>query len=163
MSDVLLMKVTDVKGQTQQAGYADHMELLSYSHGISQNVTTNVSNKDRTTGRPIHQDFNVTKEVDQATPSLLQGLNEGKVFKEVLIIVARSDGPKPLPIFTYTLEDAVISSMSVGGGGGKPTESISFNYSAIKWAYEVQKEEGKSGGKAVAEWDVSVNAEKAAA
>ena len=156
--DVLLMKVTDVKGQTQLDGYADHMELWSYGHGISQNVSANVSNTDRTTGRPMHQDFTVTKDVDKATPSLLQGCNEGKVYKEILITVGRNDAGKILEIFTYKLEDAVISSISVGGGGGaKPVETITFNYARIEWTYAAQKEEGAAGGQAVAKWDVSVN------
>ncbi len=157
-ADALLMKVTDVKGQTQIDKYTDYMELWSYGHGISQNVTTNVSNTDRTSGRPIHQDFTVTKDVDKATPSLIQGCNEGKVYKEVFIVVGRNDSGKLIEIFTYKLEDCVISSMSVGGGGGsKPVETITFNYARIEWTYAAQKEEGGAGGKAVAQWDVSKN------
>lgn len=156
--DVLLMKIKDLPGQTQLDGYKDHMELHSYSHGISQMVTANVSNTDRTTGRPNHGDFSVSKDVDKATPSLLQGCNEGKVYGEVLIVVGRNDAGKILKIFTYKLEDCVISSISVGGGGGgKPTENITFNYARIEWTYGAQKEEGAAGGNAVAKWDVSQN------
>lgn len=156
--DILLMKITDVPGQTQLDGYKDHMELFSYTHGISQQVTANVSNTDRTSGRPSHADFTVTKDVDKATPSLLQGCNEGKVYGEVLIVVGRNDAGKILKIFTYKLEDCVISSMSVGGGGGaKPVETLMFNYSRIEWTYGAQKEEGTAGGNAVAKWDVSLN------
>jgi type VI secretion system secreted protein Hcp len=156
--DIVLMKVTDVKGQTQLDGYADHMELFSYSHGIAQNVTANVSNKDRTTGRPIHQDFAVTKDVDQTSPSLLQACNEAKVYPEVLITVGRNDNGTILKLFTYKMEDCIISSISVsGGGGGKPIESITFNYAKIEWTYFAEKEEGGAGGSAVAKWDVSLN------
>lgn len=156
--DIVLLKMSDVKGQTQLDGYADHMELFSYNHGISQNVTANVSNTDRTTGRPHHSDFSVSKDVDQASPSLLQGCNEAKVYKEVLVTIGRNDGGKIVKLFTYKLEDAIISSISVsGGGGGKPIENISFNYSRIEWTYFAQKEEGGAGGNAVAKWDVSLN------
>ena len=156
--DIVLMKVKDVPGQTQLNGYADHMELFSFSHGISQHVTANVSNTDRTTGRPMHQDFAVTKDVDKATPSLLQGCNEAKVYSEVLITIGRNDSGAVVKLFTYKLEDCIISSMSVsGGGGGKPIETITFNYSRIEWTYYAQKEEGGAGGNAVAKWDVSLN------
>lgn len=156
--DIVLMKVKDVAGQTQLDGYADHMELFSYSHGIAQHVTANVSNTDRTTGRPMHQDFAVTKDVDKASPSLLQGCNEAKVYAEVLITVGRNDSGKVVKLFTYKLEDAIISSISVsGGGGGKPVESITWNYAKIEWTYYAQKEEGGAGGNAVAKWDVSLN------
>lgn len=156
--DIVLMKVADVPGQTQLDGYADHMELFSFSHGISQNVTANVSNTDRTTGRPNHQDFAVTKDVDKASPSLLQGCNEAKVYSEVMITVGRNDSGKVVKLFTFKLEDAVISSISMsGGGGGKPIESITWNYAKIEWTYFAQKEEGGAGGNAVAKWDVSLN------
>ncbi|MEQ9400073.1 MAG: type VI secretion system tube protein Hcp [Longimicrobiales bacterium] len=156
--DIVLMKVTDVKGQTQLDGYADHMELFSYNHGIAQHVTANVSNTDRTTGRPQHSDFSVSKDVDKASPSLLQGCNEAKVYSEVLITVGRNDGGAIVKLFTYKLEDVVISSISVsGGGGGKPVENISLNYARIEWTYYAQKEEGGAGGNAVAKWDVSLN------
>lgn len=155
--DIVLMKVSDVPGQTQLDGYKDHMELFSYSHSVSQSVTANVSNTDRTTGRPNHADFSVTKDVDKATPSLLQGCNEAKVYKEVLITIGRNDSGAIVKLFTYKLEDAIISSISVGGGGGKPVESLTFNYSRIEWTYYAQKEEGGAGGNAVAKWDVSLN------
>ena len=159
--DILLMKVKDVPGQTQLDGYKDHMELMSYGHGISQAVTANVSNTDRTSGRPTHQDFKVVKDVDKATPSLIQGCNEGKVYGEVTIVVGRNDSGKVLKIFTYKLEDCVISSMSVvGGGGAKPTETIKFNYARIEWTYGAQKEEGSAGGNSVAMWDQSLNKAK---
>lgn len=156
--NIILMKVPDVPGQTQLDGYADYMELFSYSHAISQHVTANVSNADRTTGRPVHQDFAVTKDVDKATPSLIQACNEGKIYSEVEIIVGRNDAGAIVEIFKYKLEDAIVSSMSVsGGGGGKPIETITWNYARIEWTYTAQNEEGGAGGNAVAQWDVSLN------
>ena len=156
--DIVLMKITDVKGQTLLDGYTDHMELFSYSHGIAQNVTANVSNKDRTTGRPIHQDFAVTKDVDQTSPSLLQACNEAKVFADLLITVGRNDNGTIIKLFTYEMKNVIISSISVSGGGGsKPIESITFNYSHIEWTYYAEKEEGGAGGNAVAKWDVGLN------
>ena len=141
-STTVLMSITDIKGQTKFGGYKEYMMLQSFSHGISQIVTTNVSNDDRLTGRPVHQDFSVSKDVDKATPSLLQGCNAGTVYPEVKVVVLRSDGDKVLPLFEYKLGDAVISAMSVGGGGGKPVENIAFNYSKIEWTYTGQKETG---------------------
>lgn len=156
--DIVLMKVSDVTGQTQINGYSDYMELFSYSHGISQQVTANISNTDRTTGRPIHQDFSVTKDVDKATPSLLQGCNAANVYKSVEVLVGRNDDGNIIKFFSYVMSDVIISSMSVsGGGGGKPVETITWNYAKIEWTYYAQKEAGGAGGNAVASWDVALN------
>lgn len=155
--DTVLMEVTGVPGQTQLQGYAGQMELYSFSHAVSQTATANVSNNDRVSGRPNHQDFTVTKDVDKATPSLLQGCNAATIYPVVKITVARNDGGNIIELFTYKLEDCVITNISVSGGGGKPMEVISFNYARIEWTYYAQKEEGGAGGNAVARWDVSQN------
>jgi type VI secretion system secreted protein Hcp len=52
----------------------------------------------------------------------------------------------------------VLSSVSVGGGGGdKPVESVSLNYASIKWDYTAQKEDGGKAGVVSGSWDVGAN------
>jgi len=37
----------------------------------------------------------------------------------------------------YTMSDVLISSISVGGGGGdKPVETVTLNYNQITWRFE---------------------------
>jgi type VI secretion system secreted protein Hcp len=52
----------------------------------------------------------------------------------------------------------MLSSVEVGGGGGdKPVESLSINYSGIKWDYTAQKETGGKDGILSGSWDVAAN------
>ena len=58
----------------------------------------------------------------------------------------------------YDLENALISSISIGGGNGdKPVETVTLNYSKITWTYSAQKEEGGKEGEVKGVWDVALN------
>lgn len=157
--DVILMNIKDVPGTSLMTGFEKQMELMSYSHGVSLQVTGDVSNTERTSGKSRHQDFHVTKYLDKASPLLNQKCCEGTDLGDVTITVGRNDNGTVIPLIIYTLSKTVISSVSVGGGGGdKPVESVSLNYAAIKWDYTAQKEEGGKDGTVAGSWDLGKNA-----
>ncbi len=156
--DAILMKIEGVPGTTQVTGYAGQIELMSYSHGVSMQVTGDVSNTERTSGKSRHQDFQVTKYLDKASPLLNQKLCQATELGDVTITVGRNDGGAVIPLVIYTLSKAILSSVSVGGGGGdKPVESVALNYASIKWDYTAQKEEGGAAGVVSGSWDVGAN------
>lgn len=156
--DVIIMDIPDIKGESQLDGFQDKIELLSYSHGVAMQVTGDVSNTERTSGRPNHQDVTVTKYLDRASPTLNQSCCEGKVLKTITVTVGRNDAGKIIPLIVYALENSILSSVSVGGGNGdKPVETITINYSKITWTYNPQKEEGGKEGEVKGVWDVSAN------
>jgi type VI secretion system secreted protein Hcp len=56
--DILILDCgTDIKGESKLSDFADKIELLSYSHGVAQQITADQSNTKRTSGKPNHQDF----------------------------------------------------------------------------------------------------------
>jgi type VI secretion system secreted protein Hcp len=159
--DTMLMKIKDVPGTTDMAGYEKQIEVLSYSHGVAMQVTGDVSNTERTSGKPRMQDFHVTKYIDKSTPLINQKCCEATNLGEVQLTVGRNDAGAVIPFIVYTLSDVVISSVSVGGGGGdKPVESLSLNFSGIKWDYTAQKEAGGKDGVVAGSWDVAANKKK---
>lgn len=159
MADVIMLSITDVPGTSQITGYEAQIEVLSYSHGVSQQVTGDVTNTERTSGRPMHQDFHLTKYLDKATPLLNQKCCEATNLGQVIVTIGRNDAGSVIPLIIYTMEDCIISSVSVGGGGGdKPVESLSLNYASIKWDYTAQAEESGESGTVSGGWDVSANA-----
>lgn len=158
MADVILIDLPGLEGTSQLAGFEKKIELLSYSHGVSMQVTGDVSNTERTSGRPMHQDFSMSKYIDKTTPMLNQHCCEGKLFATATITIGRNDAGVVIPLIVYTLTNVVISSVSVGGGGGdKPVESFSLNYASIKWDFSTQKEAGGKEGTVQGKWDISTN------
>ena len=162
--DVIIMDCgsTDIKGECQLDGYADKVELLSFSHGIAQQITGDQSNTKRTSGKPNHQDFTVTKYQDLASCQLINFCNWAKPIPELKIILGQNDNGKVTKTFEYTLKNALVSSLSTGGGGGgKPQETVTFNYTAITWDYAVQKSDVTDSGHGSAKWNLATNKDAA--
>lgn len=159
--DVILLKIQDktkINGETQIKDHSNEIEVLSFSHGVAMQITGDQSNTARTSGKPNHQDFTVTKYVDSATAPLIDACNKGTSLGAITVLIGRNDSGSVIPFIQYDLNDALVSSVSVGGGGGgKPQETVTFNYSGIKWTYTVQGEDVTKKGNVAASWSLATN------
>jgi len=157
--DVLLMKMDPpIDGTSTLDQYAKQIELLSFSHGVAMQITGDISNTERTSGKPNHQDFTITKYLDQSSPKLNESCCKGDNFTSVEIVVGRNDKGAVIPLITYTLKNVVLSSVSIGGGGGdKPVETVTMNYNHITWDFCKQKAEGAEQGHIPGKWDLALN------
>jgi type VI secretion system secreted protein Hcp len=157
--DTLILDCGDaIKGESTLDGYKDKIEILSFSHGVAQQITGDPSNQKRTSGRPNHQDFTCTKYVDLASAKLIDYCNQAKVIPLVKIIAGQNEQGNVNPYLTYELTNALVSSVSIGGGGGgKPQETVTFNYTKISWTYKPQKPVGDVSGQDNAKWSLETN------
>src|SRR5271154_6049055 len=116
----LFLKLEAVPGQSEVEGFAKEIECLSFSQSVSQMATQSVSNQARTRGRPDHSDFTVTKYLDESTPKILEHCNKGEDVKTAIFTVTQADGTtgKVAPLWVVTMSKALITSVSMGGGGG---------------------------------------------
>ena len=63
--DVIIMDLGGtIKGDCLLEGYTDKIEVMSYSHNVAMQVTNDVSNAERISGRPHIGEFTVTKFID---------------------------------------------------------------------------------------------------
>lgn len=161
MDAIILDLGDDIKGDSQLEGYTDKIEIISYNHQVSMQVTNDVSNTERTSGKPHVSEFTLTKVIDTATPNLNQYCVSGKAIAQAKITVGRNadeGSGQILPFIVYTLDNVVLSNVSVSGGqGGKPVENISLNFSKIKWELTTQKSDGTKEGSSAAVWDMKTN------
>ena len=82
----------------------------------------------------------VTKYLDSATETLNQACVEAKLFPEVKIIIGRDDGGKVSELIRYNMKGVLITSISIGGGGGdKPVETVTLGYTRITWDFTPQR------------------------
>jgi type VI secretion system secreted protein Hcp len=157
--DVLLMKMDPaIDGTSTMDKFAKQIELLSFSHGVAMQITGDISNTERTSGKPNHQDFTITKYLDQSSPKLNEACCKGDNFTTVEVVVGRNDKGAVIPLIKYTLKNVVLSSVSIGGGGGdKPVETVTMNYNHITWDFHTQKSEGTEAGHIPGKWDLAMN------
>ena len=156
--DEIFLKLDDIKGESQVDGFKDQIEIMSYSHNVAMQVTNDVSNTERTSGRAHVGEMSLTKFADLSTPVLNEYCCSGKMIKEAKLTLCRIDDGKMLPFIVYTLDNVIISHLSVSGGfGGKPIETMSLNFTKIKWEITAQKRCDQKEGNVSSVWDMATN------
>ncbi len=126
------------------------IELISVHQGMKQQVTTDVSNSARTSGRPVISEFTCTKYVDQTSVKLydccLRAEPPGKDKDHPsYIYILRNSGDKPTRLITFALRDAIVSEIQLQSHpDDMPTEQFKLNFTEILWTYEAQPTTGWS-------------------
>ncbi|MHC4343070.1 MAG: Hcp family type VI secretion system effector [Planctomycetota bacterium] len=157
-ADVFL-QIDGIEGESTDDKHQNWIEVLSFSHGVSQSgAGSRSSGGAASEGRCAHQDFSIVKTLDKASPELNLHCSSGKHIKKMKMELCRATGDKE-PYMNYLFEDVIVSSVSIGGGGGGiPTESVTFNYGRIDWVYvEMDHETGKKKGEVKKWWDMITN------
>ena len=156
--DVIFLKLDNIEGESQAKGFEKQLEIMTFSHNVAMPVTNDVSNNERTSGRAHVGEMSLTKFVDLATPKLNEYYCSGKPITEAVLTLCRNDNGKMLPFIIYTLTNVVISHLSVSGGsGGKPVETMSLNFTKIKWEISAQKSDSQKEGNVSSVWDMATN------
>jgi type VI secretion system secreted protein Hcp len=154
------------QGESTLKGFDKKIEVLSYSWNVSNPIQSSPSNVGRTTGRPNFGELVITKKLDLCSPLFAYSCAAAEPLGTVKLILVRQDLPAGgaeggtganLTYMVYTLANALVSSVSVGGGGDIPIESITLNYSAIECKYVGQKVEMSQELNMPKGWDLATN------
>jgi type VI secretion system secreted protein Hcp len=142
MATNFILEIDGVKGESKAKGHTDHIDIYSWSTGISQSGSY-AAGGGGGTGKPIFQDLHFTKEIECASNQLqLRACGHDHIKKAVLHCYVMGKNNVPMEYMKITLEDALVASYSISGGGdGKPTEQFSLNFAKYKFEYAPQKED----------------------
>ncbi|GLR12869.1 type VI secretion system tube protein Hcp [Chitinimonas viridis] len=139
------------------------IELVSVHQGMKQQMTTDVSNSARTSGRPIITEFTCVKYVDKLSVKFFdlclraKPLGAGK-DQPTMIYICRNSGDKTANILTMALRDAMISEIQFQSNpDDMPTEQFKLNFTEILWKYTVQLADTKTAGVVPAGWSLARN------
>jgi type VI secretion system secreted protein Hcp len=160
MASDTFLQIDGIKGESTDADHKDWIEVLSFNWGVSQMASgTASSSGGGSAQRADFQDLSIVKELDSASPLLNKACWGGQHIDKVVLQLNRAAGEKRQKYMEYTMENVIISSVSIGGGGGGiPTESVTFNYGKIKTVYTKQARKGGGGaGEVPAGWDLETN------
>jgi len=155
MASQVYCKVDGIPGESSDDKHKDYFEVLSYSHGVSQESSGSESAAGgHSGGRSDHDRFAVTKHLDKASPKLNYACSKGDHITEVLIECWRHIGDNQ-KYMEYKLTDAIVRSIHPSGNGeGRPTETVTFSYARIDWAYTEFDNKGKKKGDVKTHWDL---------
>lgn len=139
------------------------IELVSVHQGMKQQVTTDISNSARTSGRPVITEFTCVKYVDKTSVKMYEyclraqplGVGEGKPS---YLYILRNSGDKTSNIITFTLRDALITEIQFQSHpDDMPTEQFKLNFTEILWTFNVQTAEMKTQGAVTTGWSLARN------
>jgi type VI secretion system secreted protein Hcp len=130
----IYMKVDGIDGAVK-GKYKGLIELQSCQFGTHRNITAPTGRgSERRAAPPSVSEIVVTKEQDTTSTALFRESLTGSGKKVVIEFVK---GDPPTPYMRVALDDVLISSFSVSGHGGgnsaKPLESLSLNFSRVKY------------------------------
>ena len=139
------------------------IEVISISQGMKQQVTTDVSNSARTSGRPVITEFTCVKYVDKSSVYMYKNCLSanciGSKANPTKIHILRNTGEKATGIITFELRDALISEIHFQSHpNDMPTEQFKLNFTEILWHYNIQTPDAKSSiGKIATGWSIARN------
>lgn len=149
------LKFDGIAGESTDAGHRDQINLESWSWGATQAGTGGGGGS----GKVSVHDFNFGKNVDKASPKLMEFLTTGKHIKEATLELCRpSEDGRSQCYLTIKLSDVLVSGYQIGGSGETvPTDQFSLNFAKIEFEYKPQKQDGTLDAPVKAAYDVKKN------
>lgn len=132
----------EIKGSVTQAGREDSILIVGFHHEVESPMDTSSGH---TTGKRQHKPLVVTKEIDRATPLLMNALiNNENISDFALRFWRPSKTGKEVQYYTVQLQNARISNIRQEMLNNQYPENmqhpvreqIAFVYQKIIWTYE---------------------------
>ncbi len=140
------MKVDGVKGDVQEAGHKDWIQLNSFSWGAGRGIGSPKSSaKDRESSAASVSEITVSKVNDSATTGLIRLALWGKGKKVEIHLTRTGDDKKEVEYLKYELENVLFSGYSTSTGGDRPSESLSLNFTKVTLSNLDSKEKNDDG------------------
>lgn len=159
-TDIHLKLGPNIKGEDNDAVYKDHVNIDSYSWGITQQGGFNsASGQGGGAGRSNVQDMHFSKNICLASPDIMMHCATG-VHIDTATLFVRKAGGKPYLYFQFDMTKVIVSSYQTGSGGGGGTlisEQFSLNFEELKLIYWPQNAQGGQGSKVEKSYNMSTN------
>lgn len=155
---MIFCKIEGIDGESLDDKHKKWIGVTNVSHGLQQTISEASTTGGRTGGGAFFQDVTFSKVVDTSTPDLNLYCASGKHIPKVEIEFCLETDEKHV-FLKYTLEDVIISSVSInasaGPGSAAPTESVSLNTGTIQWEYTAIDEQGSPAAKIDRKWSLT--------
>lgn len=153
---MIYLKIDSIKGNCTEEPYKEQMIIDSYSHGVSQFLTTRPGNTERTSDGPQFSEMTFSKTLDSSSPGLYQACAQNSKLGPATITVTRVEGGKVMETVKYVLGDAMVSNISTSGSGSGdlPSESFSLNFTSITTQMTQQNADSTKKGVSSFGWNL---------
>lgn len=144
----MFLKMSGIKGESQDSKHKEEIDVLSWSWGMS----TGTGKVKRGAIAPkCIQDLELTKLVDTATPQLIMQGVMGQAAKEATLSV-RKAGKEQQEYLIIKMTDVLVTSYQTGGASGNDqplVDTVVLKFSSIEGEYRPQSADGSLGNPVV--------------
>lgn len=150
------LKLEGIEGEAQDADYADHIAVQSWSQSVSNNASFGAGSTGGGVGRAVHGDMSFTKYIDKATVNLCKFCTTGKHVDKATLTVLKQSGDTKIPFYTVEMTDCMITAHNLNGtgSGDLPMEHLAIAFAEIKYSYQPQANTGDASGNVDFGWNL---------
>lgn len=143
VGDPIFMQYGDLSGDVTLKGYAGDIELNSFQWGVGRGISSPTGGSgDRESSAPSVSEIVVTKTMDKTSAALLRDALAGQGTTVKIFFVDLLKGGNSRTYAEYDLDNVLISGYSTSSGGDRPSESISLNFTKVKYTFFAQNADG---------------------
>jgi len=136
MAQDIFLKIEGVDGESKDSKHANELELLSFHWGES-NAGSAAAGQGMGTEKVSMSDFGFSIYTMKGSPKLAEKCATGEHIASATLSVRKAGGEQ-VDFLVYKFTDLLISNYALSGGGGLPTENITFNFAKVEGDYGVQ-------------------------
>jgi len=152
------MQYGDLLGDVTEATHTNWIELNSVNWGVNRPVSNPAGSATaRVVSAPRFSELVVVKDEDNVTIPLIQESLGGEP-KLVKIDFVRTNQDRMEVYYSIQLTETLITGLSQGSGGDRPTESLTLNFTQISFHGTQMDADGSSTSPANYGWNVTNNA-----
>lgn len=154
------LQIDGIKGESADDKHKDWIECQAVNWGVIQPKSATASTGGgHTAERCEHEEIELTKLADLASPVLLQTCSSGKTIPKAKFEFMRADGQgERIKYFEIELENVLIGSFKpMVSEGNFMSEKVGLKYSKMKCKYTQQKIGGGAGGNTAGGWNLATN------
>jgi type VI secretion system secreted protein Hcp len=140
----MFLKLSGIKGESQDEKHKDEIDVLSWSWGMS---TGTAKVKKGTIAPQCIQDLQLTKFTDSASPQLIMNGVLGQTAREGILTMRRA-GKDQQEFLVIKMTDVLVTSYQTGGSSGSEQnliDSVTLHFSSIEGEYRQQRPDGSLG------------------
>ncbi len=158
------LKIDGIPGESTDAGHQGWIEIISFSHDVSQPAGSSTSRVGGRTGARVDvRDFHVTKVVDKSSTLLHLYCCNGKHIPQIVVELCEASEKKHCYL-RVTMKEVIVSSVKASGVANeqifvRPVEEVTFNFGQIQWEYTPKDHMGKAQPALKSGWSLETNKE----
>jgi type VI secretion system secreted protein Hcp len=158
MPSAIFAKIGDIKGESVDGKHQDEIEVLSFSWGVTNPVSTTPGGGVGA-GKVTFQDLSIVHNIDKASPLLLKACAQGTVLKDATI-THRKSGKGQLDYLVVKLNDVIITGVTHSGASDQPatgSETVILAFAKMDFEYKPQKPDGSLDAGIHFKYDLKTN------